>query len=426
VKARNVAARRVSVRQTQGPWRALPPSGPAPRPDGGSAGAQVGESTKTLAPVGESTNPVSAVGDNTFEVQAVGDNTMEAPLVGDSTKDRSPLLPDRMRQGDFFVCDVLDAAPKADMASMEHPIFSISTKPDRNARRYENGRVFVEVTPSIKGLATVHDRDILIFCISQIISALNDGKKVSSTVRFRAFDLLKATNRGTDGRGYEQLRAALERLSGVRITTNVTTGDVEILDGFGLIDRYRIVRETREGRMQEIEVTLSDWVFNAINAREVLTLNRNYFRLRKPLERRVYEIARKHCGSKDRWSISFEKLKNKCGSLSSDKEFHRLIAKIAEEDAAHDHIPDYAVSVQGDQVVFHSRGTVPTLTEEMFLGALEPDAIEMARDAAPGWDPYALEAEWRRWCGREEIEPKNATRHFVKFCATWQANHGAP
>ncbi|MCA9184408.1 MAG: replication initiator protein A [Pirellulaceae bacterium] len=30
----------------------------------------------------------------------------------------------------------------------------------------------------------------------------------------------------------------------------------------------------------------------------MLTLHRDYFRLRKPLERRVYEIARKHCGPK--------------------------------------------------------------------------------------------------------------------------------
>ena len=51
-----------------------------------------------------------------------------------------------------------------------------------------------------------------------------------------------------------------------------TTGDVEVLDGFVLIDKFRIVRETRDGRMQD--VTLSDWVFNAIRHKEVLTLHR--------------------------------------------------------------------------------------------------------------------------------------------------------
>lgn len=310
----------------------------------------------------------------------VGDNTM----VGDNTKDlRSPLLPDRMQQADFFVCDIFDAAPKGDMASMEHPVFSISTKPDLNIRRYENGRSFVEITPSVKGLATMHDRDILIFCISQIMAALNEGRKVDQTLRFKAYDLLSATNRGTDGRGYEQLRAAFERLAGTRIETNVTTGDVELLDGFGLIDRYRIVRETRDGRMQEIEVRLSDWVFNAVSAREVLTLHRNYFRLRKPLERRLYEIARKHCGAQGEWSIGLDKLKYKCGSNSTDKEFKRLLSKIVEEDQAHQHIPDYALQVEGEKLVFVNRRTMPALADDT-IRALDPDIHEEARSAAPG------------------------------------------
>ncbi len=188
-------------------------------------------------------------------------------MVGETTKSRDPLLPDRMQQTDFFVCDIFDAAPKGDMASMEHPVFSISTKPDRNIRRYENGLNFVEITPSVKGLATVHDRDILIFCISQVMAALNEGRQVERTMRFKAYDLLSATNRPTGGEAYARLKDALERLAGTRIETNVTTGDVEVLDGFGLIDRFRIVRETREGRMQEVEVQLSDWVYNAIQHR---------------------------------------------------------------------------------------------------------------------------------------------------------------
>ena len=163
---------------------------------------------------------------------------------------REPLLPDRMQQGDFFLCDIFDAAPKADMAGMEHPIFSISTKPDRNLRRYENGSNFVEITPSVKGMATVHDRDVLIYCISQLIAGLNAGRDVSPTLHFSAHDMLKATNRMVGGDGYNRLRAALQRLAGTRIETNIVTGGTEELDGFGLIDDYKIVRESREGRMQ--------------------------------------------------------------------------------------------------------------------------------------------------------------------------------
>lgn len=350
-------------------------------------------------------------------------------MVSESTKERSPLLPDRMRQADFFVCDIFDAAPKGDMASMEHPVFSISTKPDRNIRRYENGQNFVEVTPSVKGLATVHDRDILIFCISQVMAAINEGREadICRVVRFKAYDLLTATNRGTDGRGYEQLRAALERLSGTRITTNVTTGNTEILDGFGLIDRFRIVREMRDGRMQDIEVTLSDWVFNAINAREVLTLHRNYFRLRKPLERRLYEIARKHCGQASEWKIGLQKLKTKCGSHSTDKEFRRLLSNIIAEDRAHAHIPDYSLSLEDEIVTFFNRNALTDKGDtEMWAGHLDPEAYHDARTVAPGWDVHMLEQEWRYWLGDNEIEPKAPGRHFVKFCRSWFEKRGRP
>ena len=78
------------------------------------------------------------------------------------TPQRSPLLPDRYPQQDLFVCDIVDAAPKGDIASMEHPVFSLATKPDFKARKYQNGETFIKISPSPKGLATVHDRDVLI------------------------------------------------------------------------------------------------------------------------------------------------------------------------------------------------------------------------------------------------------------------------
>lgn len=349
-------------------------------------------------------------------------------MVGENTKDRSPLLPDRMQQGDFFVCDIFDAAPKGDMASMEHPIFSISTKPDRRVRRYESGKNFVEITPSVKGLATVHDRDVLIFCISQIMAALNEEREVSQTVRFKAYDLLSATNRGKDGRGYEQLRAAFERLKGTVITTNITTGDTEVMDGFGLIDHFRIVRETREGRMQEVEIKLSYWVFNAIRHKEVLTLHRDYFRLRKPLERRIYELGRKHCGMKLSWKIGLPRLQEKCGSASTMKEFRRLVQKIVQEDNEFGHMPDYALSFEDDMVTFTNRRTAePVISPALSKIRLDPEAYHDARTVAPGWDVYVLEQEWRQWMHDYDVEPpRNPTKAFIGFCRKHAEKRGKP
>jgi plasmid replication initiation protein len=347
-------------------------------------------------------------------------------MVGDNTIERSPLLPDRRTQGDFFVCDLFDAAPKGDMASMEHPVFSLSTRPDHRVRRYEHKGAYIEIKPSADGLATIHDRDILIYCTSQLMAALNDGKSVSQYVRFRAFDLLSATNRGHDGRGYEQLKAAFERLAGTRITTNITTGNVEILDGFGLIDSFRIIRATRDGRMQEVEIRLSDWVFNAIRHREVLTIHRDYFRLRKPLERRMYELARKHCGRKDEWRISLATLQKKCGSASTAKEFKRLVQNIAGEDQTHNHMPDYAVRLEGeDMLVFRSRKSIPgpLAAPSPTVPPLDPETYHDARTMAPGWDVHFLEQQWREWITEP---PRDVDAAFLGFCRKWYEKRGAP
>ncbi|WP_238370535.1 plasmid replication initiator TrfA [Heliomarina baculiformis] len=346
--------------------------------------------------------------------------------------ERSPLLPDRQEQADFFVCDIFDAAPKGDMASMAHPIFSLSTKPDRRVRRYEDktGKNYLEVRPSSEGLATIHDRDVLIYCISQIIAALNEGQKVSRTIKLKAYDLLKATNRVTDGRGYEALKSALVRLQGTQIETNIVTGGTEQLDLFSIIDRARIVRETRDGRMQEIEIQLSDWVFNAIEAREVLTLHRNYFRLRKPLERRIYEIARKHCGRQKEWKISLEMLQRKCGSSSTGREFKRLVAAIVDQDESHDHMPDYAVRLEGNFVLFRNRNTMPREVvpeEAVRMVRLSSNAHAKAREVAPGWDVYHLEQEWRSWMSEGGLDaPKSPDKAFVGFCRKWFERRGRP
>ena len=335
----------------------------------------------------------------------------------------SSLLP---AQGDFFVCDIFDASAKADIASMEHPIFSLSTKPDTRPRVYEHNGISIEIKPSTDGLATVHDRDILIYCISHLIKAINEGREVSQTVRFQASDLLKATNRMVTGRGYALLKSAMERLSGTRISTNITTGGEEIFETFGLIERAKIVKETRDGRMQEVEVKLSDWVFNAIKAHEVLTLSRDYFKLRKPLERRIYELARKHCGRQTEWRISLEKLQKKCGSGSSLREFRRLITSISDEDEEKDHIPDYQVRFDpdADVLVVRSRGTVmPETKLQVNIPPLDPDVYELAREAAPGWDVRAIEKEWRSWATEN---PKNPEMAFLGFCRKWFEKRGRP
>ncbi len=295
------------------------------------------------------------------------------------------LMPERHPQGDFFVCDIFDAHPKDDLASMEHPLFSLATRPDLRVLEYRHNDVAITVTPSVRGLATIHDKDILIYCISQLVAALNAGREVARTVQLRAHDLLVATNRETSGDAYRRLREAFERLAGTRITTNIATGGVETTRGFGLIDSWEIMRRTRGGRMISVSVTLSEWLYRAVLARSVLTLSRDYFRLRKPLERRVYELARKHCGRQRDWRVSVEVLHRKSGSASPRRVFRRMIRDLI----AADHLPDYRIA--------ETPGDILRVTPRLPPAPPPPLAaatLEAARALVPGADVHALVAEW--------------------------------
>lgn len=319
------------------------------------------------------------------------------------------LLPDR-HQADFFVCDIFDAIPKDDLATMEHPIFSLSTKPDRRILNYTHNGTDITVVPSMRGLATIHDKDILIFCISQLMAALNAGRAVGRTLTLRAYDMLVSTNRETSGDAYRRLREALERLAGTRITTNLETGGMEVTSGFGLIENWEIVRRARGGRMVSVKVTLSEWLYRAVLSKSVLTLSRDYFRLRKPLERRIYEIARKHCGRQPAWRISVELLLKKSGSASPRRVFRKMLRDMIEANQ----LPDYEMEEEvGDMIRFTRRTLIEDGPE---APPLSERAIEAARAILPGADVYALEADWRAfWAASGRPKLRAADAAFVGF-----------
>ena len=95
---------------------------------------------------------------------------------------------------------------------------------------------------------------------------------------------------------------------------------------FGLIDSWEAIRRLREdSRMIHVEIVLSEWLYRAITNLEVLTLHRDYFRLDGGIERRMYELCRKHCGHQDTWSVHVPLLYKKSGAISPIKRFRQLI-----------------------------------------------------------------------------------------------------
>lgn len=302
-----------------------------------------------------------------------------------STSDAMPTLfpdsPGRSRpdvaapeQPDLFV--VLDALHdwpvKDDVASMEYPIFSLSKTPNTRIRTYSRGGKTLRVIPSPYGAATVFDKDILIYCISQFVRAADAGAKVSRRVHIAVHPFLVGTRRSTGGAAYERVVDMCRRLKGTTIETNIKANEREQTEGFGLIEDYRITQYTKNGKgALELELTVSEWLYRAAMDFDILTLHPDYFSLNQPLERRLYELARKHCGDKAWWFCNLPLLHEKTGSSQTPRRFKQEIKAVIERNS----LPDYKValdeSVKPNQVVFLTRDNPRLFSEAHKAGKLE-------------------------------------------------------
>jgi len=329
------------------------------------------------------------------------------------------LQPERHPTRDFFIADIFDNTPfKDDLASMEHPIFVLSKKKDIRNLEYRSGDVSIAIKPTTDGLPTIFDKDVLLYCGSLLMQEVNAGRTPPKTLRVSSHDLLVATNKLTNGDAYRRLRLSLERLQGVSIQTNIKTNKREINRGFGLIDSYEVIESSKvKDRMVKLEITLSDWFYNSIVGKEVLTINRDYFRLGKPMERRLYEIARKHCGKQKEWSINLTRLMEKTGSTSTLRLFRSRMKDIAKDN----HLPDYNIAIDSnDNVSFSQKHSVSEQEELSFddMPHISPRTLTKARqlviNAGTGWDFNALHEQFTESV-LSGFRPDKADGAFINF-----------
>ncbi|CAK8741735.1 hypothetical protein SODG_005053 [Sodalis praecaptivus] len=156
----------------------------------------------------------------------------------------------------------------------------------------------------------------------------------------------------------------MSRLKGTMIETNIFYSEEKQESiGFGLIDSWRILEE-KKGNLDigMIEVTLPDWLYQALHKKKMLKISPDYFRIRKAIDRRLYEIARKHCGNQGEFTISLEKLHLKTGSTALLKMFRHNIKQLAK---AND-LPDYSLryDAKADMVIFNNRNLTPEQEEK--------------------------------------------------------------
>lgn len=283
-----------------------------------------------------------------------------------------------MEQGELFVCEIANWPVKDDLASMEVPLFSLSKGRDLEQREYRRGNRYLRVIPSSVGSATVYDKDLLLYISSQIVEQLNlnkaqgQDKPVSKTVVVYSTDFLTGTERGEGGASYDRIIDMLRRLRGTTIETNIPTGGRVQTTGFSLIDNYKVlsekktkqtkrdkdgkVTEEKEGaRVLSFTVTISDWLFEGLQTYEVLTLDKSYFKLTSAIHRRLYEIARKHCGDQPMWKVNIDLLAEKIGFKRPRFKFRDELREAIRADA----LPQYRLALDTmatpDDVVFYTR-----------------------------------------------------------------------
>ena len=112
-------------------------------------------------------------------------------------------------QIDVFTPLFSDIASRDAHETMEMPFFSLSKNPRFKAIRYQNDARGIEIIVTggePVGIATIWDKDILIWAVSQIREALDRGETPNPTIYFHPYQLLKAVRRGVDGgKDYKRL-----------------------------------------------------------------------------------------------------------------------------------------------------------------------------------------------------------------------------
>lgn len=277
-------------------------------------------------------------------------------------------------QADLFVVmeTVHDWPIKDDVSTMEFPIFSLSKKPDTQIRTYSRAGKTVRVIPSALGAATLFDKDLLIYCISHIVKAADAGMKVGRRLKLSSHPFLVSTKRSTGGTAYEGIVDMCRRLKGTTIETNVKTNEQERTEGFGLIEDYKVTQYTKNGKgALELEVTLSDWLYRAAISSDILTLHPGYFSLGQALERRLYELGRKHCGQQAWFCISLPLLQEKAGSVQEARYFKQEIKGILKANR----LPDFKLyldtTVKPNQLVYVTRDSRKLMMEATQKGKID-------------------------------------------------------
>lgn len=252
-------------------------------------------------------------------------------------------------QMELFALEILDFdfSLKDEVDGMSLPIFAVNQKAQQD-KLYtwvrHDGKVKMRVE-AVAGRPTQHDKDLVIFVVSALMHEYNSTGRVPDLIELQTRQYLIGTDRKDGGSQYAQFEGTLQRIQHMTVVVESDLGDgvKSINKEFAYITGSEVLVRSSTDQVLAVRLKVSDWLKQQISEKNVLTMSRDYFKLTGSLERRIYELFRKHCGKQGKWRVSIDVLHNLVGSASSLKEFKRALGKLIDADS----IPEYRMAFDG-------------------------------------------------------------------------------
>ena len=352
-------------------------------------------------------------------------------------------------QFDLFVLSLTEFKLRDSRETMERPFFSLAKRKRLKPIEYESDDVWVKVEPHQNyGMATIWDADILIWAASALIDMKNRGvNDIPQELHFQPYDLLKSIKRSTGGEHYQRLRDALSRLRSTNIRTNIRAPKGKRFAEFSWISEWTDLVDETTGESRGMSIVLSQWfVQGVLQNGGVLAIDPEYFAITGGRERWLYRVARKHAGGAGEagFAITLKTLYEKSGAEGPFRRFKFELQKLVKRND----LPSVQLAWEEPdgrepriRMTMRSALAVGDVIEEpkptkkraprppkpkepppgepmaLFIRRdLDDTTIARVRKDFPGWDIYALKAEFDSWIdGDPKRIPKDYRKAFYGF-----------
>lgn len=249
------------------------------------------------------------------------------------------------QQGDLFSLDSpLHGDIRGERSLMAFPFFALSKNAWMKPLTYNTPTVSIEVLPSTSGIATIYDKEIVLYIASLMAAKIAKDEPIEQDFYFTAHDLFAVTGNNQSARSYSRLSDSLKRLQGTQIKTNIEAGGEGEEGYFSWLSEAKLhytKTKTGEKRLKAVKVRMCDWLFRAIlRDRQVLDYASTYFDL-GPIQRRIYEVARATCTGSAGMDIDLQTFRLQIGYQNTLRAFRMALKQITRENS----IPDYRLEL---------------------------------------------------------------------------------